>query len=322
MRTLLIAAFAFILLLGVGEAAEKYPVKPITVILPVETGSDGDVNLRPVLQKASEIIGKPMVVVNKPGGGQSIGYREIHAVRPDGYTIGMASTSIASMRLLGLLSYDHHGFTPIGLVYTTYPIIYASNKTQRPFRTMEEMIAFAKANPGEVSMATTAIGGIYWVTAMVLQHAIGIKLNIIPQEGSGGFVVTQVAGGHQDIGSSGFSAAKAQIDAGNVRFLAVVGSRRYPGKYDYAPMLKELGYNVSINSFTGLIGPPNMPKDITDKLIKTFEMAWNDPGVQKHLIGRNCIPLYLSGERFIQFCDKEKETNRKILGDAGLLKEK
>lgn len=65
-----------------------------------------------------------------------------------------------------------------------------------------------------------------------------------------------------------------------------------------------------------------MPKEITDKLIKTFEKACSDPEIQKHLIIRNCIPLYLPGEKFIEFCDKEKEINRKILGDAGLLKEK
>ena len=265
MKRGLIVWVSFLLFLGVVEAAEKYPAKPITVIFPVEAGADGDVALRPVVQKASEIIGKPMVVVNKPGGGQTIGYREIRAAKPDGYTIGLAATSIASTRLLGLLPYDHHGFTPIGLAYTSYPIIYAAIKTQRPFKTIEEVIAFAKANPGEVSMATTAVGGIYWITSMVLQEVLGVKFNVIPQEGSGGFVVSQVAGGHQDIGTSGFSSAKAQLDAGNIRYVAVVGEQRYPGKYNYAPTLKEIGYDVSLNTFSGFIGPPNMPKDITEK---------------------------------------------------------
>lgn len=200
MKILLFVSFGFILLLGMVEAAEQYPAKPITVIFPMEAGSDGDINMRPIVQKASEIIGKPMIVVNKPGGGQTLGYRETHAAKPDGYTIGMSATSIATTRLLGLLPYDHHGFTPICLADTGHPIVFASAKTRRPFKTVEEVITFAKANPGEVSMATTAVGGMFWVTAMVLQETFGVKFNIIPQEGSGGLVVTQVAGGHQDLG--------------------------------------------------------------------------------------------------------------------------
>jgi len=322
MKRLLFVSFSFILLLGMVEAAEKYPLKSITVILPLEAGSDGDIAVRPLVQKASEIIGKPMVVVNKPGGGNTIGHREVYNAKPDGYTIGLAVTSIASARLLGLMPYDHHGFTPISLIITSHPIIYASVKTQRPFKTIEEVITFAKANPGEISMATTAVGGIYWITAMVLQETFGAKFNVIPQEGSGGIVVTQVAGGHQDIGTSGFSSAKAQLDAGNLRLLAVVGDRRCFGKYNYAPMLKEIGYDLSLNSFSGFIGPLKMPKDITDKLIRTFEMAHSDPEVQRHLISRNFVPLYLPGEKFIQFCDREKEINRRVLGKAGLLREK
>jgi tripartite-type tricarboxylate transporter receptor subunit TctC len=315
----LVSGFGF----GSGlQAAEKYPAKPITVIIPAEPGSDGDILMRPVIQKASEIIGKPMVVVNKPGGGNTIGYREIHAAKPDGYTIGMSVTSIASTRLLGLLSYDHRDFTSIGLVFTGYPTIYASVKGQRTFKTMEEVIAFAKKNPGEVSMATTAVGGIYWITAMVLQEGLGVKFNVVPQEGSGGFVVTQVAGGHQDIGTSGFSSAKAQIDAGNIRLLAIAGERRAYGKYGYAPTLKEIGYDLSLNTFGGLIGPRQMSKDISDRLIRTFEMACNNQEVQAHFIARNYVPLYLPGEKLVEFCDREKEINRRILGKAGLLKEK
>jgi tripartite-type tricarboxylate transporter receptor subunit TctC len=231
-------------------------------------------------------------------------------------------TSIAITKLVGLSPHDHHDFTPVCLVVTSHPIISSSMKTQRPFKTIEEAISFARANPGEVSMATTAIGGIHWITAMVVQEAFGVRFNMIPQEGSGGFVVSQVAGGHQDLGIAGFSSAKAQIDAGNVRFLAVVGGQRFPGKYNYAPMLKELGYDVSINSFSAIIGPPGLPKDIVVKLMKTFETACDDPEIQRHIETRNFIPLFLPPQKLIEFCDKEKEINRRILSKAGLLKEK
>lgn len=297
----------FILSLGAAEAVENYPAKPITVIIPAEAGSDGDILMRPVFQKASEILGKPMVVVNKPGGGNTLGFREVYNAKPDGYTIGMSVTSIASARLLGLLPYDHHGFAPIGLVFTGHPIIYGSVKGPRPFKTMEEVIQFAKRTPGEISIATIAVGGIYWIAAMVLQEGLGIKLNVIPQEGSGGLVITQVAGGHQDIGTSGFSSAKAQIDAGNVRLLAIIGDHRCFGPYSHAPTLKEIGYNLSLNTFGGLIAPRKTPKEIMDKLINTSK--WRVViRESSHISRRVIISLFISpGRNPLSFTIRKKK---------------
>jgi len=100
MRGNTIAGLVVILLvIGIGggnqiQAAEKYPVKPINIIIPMEVGSDADILSRPMMQKASAILGKPVVIVNKPGGGQTIGLREVYGAKPDGYTIGLGNVSI------------------------------------------------------------------------------------------------------------------------------------------------------------------------------------------------------------------------------------
>src|SRR3954467_4444764 len=106
-----------------AHAAEKYPVKPITCIVAVEAGADGDVLVRPILPRVSKMLGQPILVVKKPGGGRSIGYRELHAAKPDGYTIGWGSATIITNKIQGVSPLDHHDFTQLGAYATYFPIV-------------------------------------------------------------------------------------------------------------------------------------------------------------------------------------------------------
>lgn len=304
------------------QASEQYPVKPITFIVPNEPGADADVLVRPLLQRVSTILGKPIIVVNKPGGGNTIGYREIHQAKPDGYTIGLCTLTLVTNRLQGLSSIDYHDFTLIGSFNATYPMIIASTKTTRPFTTIQEAFSFAKSNPGEVSMTTTAVGGSWWIAAMLVADRTGLKFNMIPQAGSGAFVVTQLAGGHSDIGITGAPSAMPQIDAGNLRPLATLGISRIPGKYDYVPTLKEAGYDISVHSFIAAMGPPKIPKDITGKLVKAFESEANHPEYQKFILSRYDTPYYTGPKAFFDFCEEQVKVYRTIFDKAGVLKEK
>jgi tripartite-type tricarboxylate transporter receptor subunit TctC len=305
-----------------SKAADRYPAKPITFIIPMEVGADADIISRPQMQKASAILGKPIVVVNKPGGGQTIGMREIYAAKPDGYTIGFGNVSIILSKMVGLFPYDYRDFTSLCLMHTSSSVIVASTKTKRPFETFPEVVSFARANPGEVTMLTSATGGPLWLTGVLLQENTKAQFNMIPQEGSAGFIVSQLAGGHGDIGVTFFPSAKAQIEAGMARCLAVAGNERIPGKYSNIPMLKEIGYDVSVYSFGSIIGPPKMPKEIVDKLVKTFEAVMKDSEIQNFCIARNFIPRFLPREAFMDFCNSERALFRPVLERAGLLKEK
>jgi len=274
------------------------------------------------MEKASPILGKPIIIVNKPGAGQVIGNRELFKAKPDGYTIGTGSATIILSKLQGLTPFNYRDFTLLAFTYQALPIVLASTKTKNPFRTIEEVVSFAKSRPGEVSMATTAVGGPYWLASLIVQQGLGVDLNLIPQEGSGGLVVTAAAGGHTDLGISSFAAAKAQIEAGNLRVLAIAGPVRYPGKYNYVRTLKEIGYDASMSSFVSVIGPPKMPKDVTDKLVTTFEKAIKDADFQNFIIGNNMIPYYMPPDEFLRFCEREESVYRKALARVGHLKEK
>jgi tripartite-type tricarboxylate transporter receptor subunit TctC len=296
-------------------------VKPINFIVPIEAGADADVLTRPLVQRVSKRLGKPVIVVNKPGAASSIGIREIYNAKPDGYTIGLAWAVLIIDKLQGILPIDQNDFTIIGTYATYTPIIVASTKTQRNFKTIQEMMAFAKAHPGDVSIATTAVGGSFWVAAQAFQANSGLTFNIIPQPGGGAYSVAQVAGGHTDLAVLALGSAKSQIDAGNVRFLANFGSKRALG-YENVPSLKDVGLDVHWESTQIVIGPPKMPKDVTERLVKVFEEEAKDPEFQKFITEQNAAPHYLPPGKALQFFNEQRDVCRIVMEKAGILKEK
>jgi len=305
---------------NVVHAAEPYPVKPIRLIVPNEAGSDADVLIRFLAQKVSVMLDKPIIIVNKPGGGSSIGMREVHDAKPDGYTIGMSHATILINKPLGNMPYDHAGFTVLGTYATFIPIVVGATKTSRPFKTIQEVLSFAKAKPGEVSIATSGVGQSWWVATLEFQGT-GAKFNIIPQAGTGAYAIAQVAGEHTDLAVLAVAAAKSQIEGGLVRFLAIFGSRKFPG-YESVPTMKDAGYNVNWESTQILIGPPGMPKEAVDKLVKVFEVAANEPEFKKFLISRGAFPFYQPPDKAIAFFDEQRKVVQGVMDRAGILKSK
>jgi tripartite-type tricarboxylate transporter receptor subunit TctC len=323
MKRTLAAVASVCALLGFGAAgaAEKYPVKPITAIVAVEAGADGDVLVRPILQSVSKMLGQPILVVNKPGGGSSIGYRELHAARPDGYTIGWGSATIITNKVQGVSPLDHHDFTQLGAYATYFPIVISSSKAKLQFNTIKDVLAYAKANPGKVNMSTAGVGQSWWVAAMAFIGGTGINVNTIPQPGAGAMTVAQVAGGHAELGVAALGSAKSMIEAGQVKFLATLGEARAPAPYDNIPTVKELGYDVAWESTNFLMGPPKMPKEVVDILVPAIEKAVKDPAFVKFAIERNTRWEYIPPGEVVRAFDKRRETVRTIMSKAGILKD-
>jgi tripartite-type tricarboxylate transporter receptor subunit TctC len=326
MRRYLIAIVSVFLCLGfVGlgllQSAEKYPVKPIECIVAVEAGADGDVLARPALQRASQMLGQPIMVVNKPGAGSSLGYRELHAAKPDGYTIGWGSATIITNKLQGVYPQDYHDFTMLGTLATYFPIVISSTKSKIVFNTIQEVITYAKAHPGELNMSTAGVGQSWWVAAMSFLGGTGLDINTIPQPGTGAMTTAQVAGGHAELGVVALGSAKSMIEGGQVKFLATLGEARAPAPYDKVPTVKELGYDVSWESTNFLMGPPKLPKEIVTLLVNTFEKAVKEPEFIKHANGLNARWEWIPPDKMVPAFDKRRDTVREIMRKAGILKE-
>jgi len=307
--------------LGAPDAAEKFPVKPMEFIVPLEAGSDGDVITRPVMQKVSQTLGQPVMIVNKPGAGSSIGYREVHRAKPDGYTTGWGSATLISNKLQGISPLDYRDFTMLGTFATYFPVIVASTKTKRPFNTIQEVISYGKAHPGEISISTSNIGGNWWVASMAFMKGTGVEINIIPQPGAGALSMAQVAGGHTDLACVGLGSAKALLDSGQVRLLVNLGDERAAAPYDKIPTMKELGFDVGYESTNFAMGPPKMAKEVVEIWVKAIKQAVHEPDYVKFCSERNARWVYIPPEQMVSVFDKRKATVREIMSKAGILKE-
>jgi len=304
------------------QSAEKFPAKPITFVVPMEAGGGVDVAMRPFCEKLGSLLGQPVIIVNKPGAGSSIGYRAVHDAKPDGYTIGVGMVTLFSNKLQGILPYDHHEFTALGTTQRSVLTIVAATRGKRNFKTLQEVIEFARLNPGEVSIAAGSKGQAFWISTMEFQSVTGGKFNIVPQEGAGGFSIAQVAGGHVDLAFVSLGEGKPQVEGGNARLLAVFGDRRvfsYPG----VPTLHELGINCKTGSLAFIIGPPQMPTETTNILSKAIETVSKDPDYIKFIEERNnSISVYWPPAQTIVELDKLRDIYREVMGKAGILKEK
>ncbi len=327
MKRSILIGFALLFVFGLSgfaakaDAADKYPAKPIIFLVPNEAGSSADMAARALAEKLQAQLGQPVVVTNKPGAGSTIGNRELHNAKPDGYTIGMSTATIFMNRLQGLLPYDHNDYTVLGSYLNWAPAVVASTKTKKPFNTMQEVVAAAKAKPGDVILSTGSVGQVWWVAAMDFIKKTGLQFNVVPQTSSSGVVVLQVAGGHADIGITDVTAAKSQIDAGNLKVLALLGANRLPN-YPSVPTMKEVGYDAVTLSTHLALAPPKLPGEIRDILLKAFEKAANDPEYKDFLVKNNGIPSYATPEQTIKWMNSQRDVYREIMRSAGILKEK
>ena len=301
--------------------AETYPSKPITFILAVEPGADGDVLARPLMEKVSRILGQPILIINKPGAGSVIGYREIHSSKPDGYTLGWTSATIITNKLQGMSNLDYRDFTQLGAYATFFPILIASTTSDLKFNNVQEVIAYGKSSPGKINLATAGVGQSWWIGAKTFLAGTGLDMASIPVTGSGAAVAALVAGGHAELGVSGLASARSMLQGGQVKFLASISDNRAAAPYDKYPTLQELGYNASWESTSAIIAPPNLPKNISLILTSAIEKAANDPEFIKFVNDRDARWGYLAPDKVLQNYDKRRETVKEIMQKAGLLKE-
>ena len=218
------------------------------------------------------------------------------------------------------MPYDHNDYTVLGSYLNWAPAVVASTKTKRPFNTIQEVIAAAKAKPDDIVLSTGSVGQVWWVAAMDFIKKTGLQFNVVPQTSSSAVVVLQVAGGHADIGITDVTAAKSQIDAGNLKVLALLGANRLPN-YPSIPTMKELGYDAVTLSTHLALAPPKLPAEVREVLLKAFEKAANDPEYKDFLVKNNGIPSYMPPEQTVKWMNDQVAVYREIMGKAGILKE-
>jgi len=312
---------AAVLTSGAAFAQADYPSRRIVCIVPTEAGSDGDIMARKILDKVSARLGQPILVTNKPGAAGAPGYRELHGAKPDGYTIGLAFPTLYTNKMSGLMPWDQNDFAMIAQHGTFTPVVLTSAKSSHRLKTVQDVVAAGKDKPGELKFALSVVGGSVWAAAVVFQSATKVQFKNVPQEGSGAFVITQLAGGHTDVGVSNLATALSQVEAGNINFVATFGRKRWPGKFGNVPTLAESGYDATWDSPNYFIAPKGTPAAIVEKLSKAIEAEVNAPEFQAAALEIHATPEFRAAADLKTYLDQQQKTAREIMRQAGILKE-
>jgi len=298
-------------------AAAEFPSKPVTLIVPWPPGGSTDVCLRVLAETTGKYLGQPVVVDNKSGGGGTVGPATMAATaKPDGYTVAQIPISVIRYPYMMKVNWDTlRDFTYIiHLTGYTFGVVV---KADAPWKTWNEFIAYAKANPGKVTYATPGAGTSLHITMETIAMGQGIKWIQVPMKG-GGETTPAVLGGHvtATADSTGWA---PQVDAGELRLLVTWGNQRTK-RWPNVPTLKELGYGIVSNSPFGIAGPKGLDPKVVKILHDAFKKGMEDPAFQKVLAQFDMEPFYKNSEDYGKFMQQQCAEEKMILEKMGLKK--
>jgi len=297
-------------------SAQAYPTRPVRLIAATAAGSAPDVVARLIGQWLSERLGQQFVVENRPGAGTSIGTEAVVRANPDGYTLLLANTAMAINAAL----YDKLNFVfvrdiaPIAGIIRT-PLVMVVNPSV-PARTVAEFIAYAKANPGKVNMASPGNGTGPHVTGELFNLMTGANMTHVPYRGETP-ALTDLLGGQVQVMFPGTAAMVESIKAGKLRALAVTTATRWEGLPD-VPTMAETVPGFEAIAWTGLGAPKDTPAEIIDRLNKGVNAGLADPKMKARLAGLGGTLLPGSPADFGKLIADETEKWGKVIRAANI----
>ncbi len=299
---------------ALGVHAQGFPNKAITVVVPYGAGGPTDVQMRALAAAAAKDLGQPIVINNVPGVGGTLGPATMaRTAAPNGYTVGVVVGSL--FRLPHLQKVDYHPLNDfsyiIGLTGYTYGVAVSADA---PWKSLAELMADAKRRPGEISVGSSGRATAGHIMIEKLALAAGVKFNFVPYKGASDMMPAML-GRHLDVwADGGFGTG---VDAGKLRLLATAGDAR-EARWPAAPTLKELGYDVVINSPFGLAGPKGMDKAVVQVLHDAFKKAMADPTFLKALEASSQPVMYMSSAEYSKFAVETFERERRFVQELKL----
>jgi tripartite-type tricarboxylate transporter receptor subunit TctC len=290
--------------------AENFPSRPITLVVPTAPGGSHDLTARALATVAEKYLGQPVLVELKPGGNGAVGSNFVANAAPDGYTLlfGGPAFNTTPPLLENRPNLGPDGFATVARINFTPQIIAARVNT--PYKTFSELLAWAKANPGQLKAAGGRGSGIELFLRFVAAKT-GITFRSIPYDG-GGAVLNAILGGHADV-ASGVPAALAPHEKAGKIWFAVITADERSRLYPNVPTAKESGIDYTYVFWRGVLAPKGTPRPIIDKLADAFHKMAQDPAVRSVLEGWGDGVDYLGPDEFGKWWRAEYDFQRDLL---------
>ena len=303
--------------LSAATWAADFPTRPIRLLVGFPAGGPTDITMRVIAENAGKILGQPVIIENKPGAGGTLPASTVVTSQPDGYTVGQSPLGIFRMPYTQKMTWDPLKDLTyvINLTGYTFGMTVPANS---PFKTWQEFVAYAKANPGKVTYGSA--GGNLTSPHLTMERiaeAAGIELTHVPYKGSADLMLAVMSGQLMAVAdSTGFA---PHVEAGKLRVLNTWGEKRLD-KFPDAPTLKELGYDMVQNSPFGIGAPRGTPPEVVAKIHDAFKKAMEEPSYVAALAKYDMLPNYMSSADYTRFAQDTFGREKALIEKLGLAK--
>jgi tripartite-type tricarboxylate transporter receptor subunit TctC len=312
--------FAAALFFAAATSYAQYPQRPVQVIVPWGAGGGTDATARIIATLLEKELKQPFSVVNRTGGSGVVGHDAIAKAPADGYTIGMITVEITMMHHVGLTPLKHTDYTPIGLVNADPAGV--NVRIDSPYKSLKDLLAAIKANPGKLKASGTGQGGIWHLAIAGLLKDQGIDpaaLPWVPSQGAAPGLQDLVAGG-VDIVPCSIPEARAMIDGGKVRALAIMDANP-PSLYPNVPTLKnELGTDWQIAAWRVIAAPKGIPEPVQKTLVTALKKVYDSKEYKEFMASRGFGVVWADPAGTTKFMAESDKNLGAALKAAGLAK--
>lgn len=313
---LVVAGAALPVLTRLGWA-QSYPTRPVHIVIGFAAGSTPDLNARFLGQWLAERLGQPFVIENRPGAGTNIGTEEVARASSDGYTLLYASApSAINATLYDKLNFNFiSDIAPVASIQRV-PLILAATPSL-PAATVPELIAYAKSNPGKISVGSPGIGTVSHLAGELLKSMSGVDMVHVPYRGGGGALIADLLSGQVQVSFLGMASITGYIHAGKLRALAVTSATRLEAFPDI-PTVNEFMPGYDAVAWEGLCAPKKMPPSVINQLNQEVNAWLADPKVKTQLADRGGVPMPMSSAEFQKFIVDETEKWGNVIRTANI----
>lgn len=312
-----ISALVIVLASASSALAQNWPNRPIRMVVPYTPGGYTDLMARLVGQKISDALGQPVIFENKPGANAIIGTDVVAKAAPDGYTFGTVIAAHAVNATLNpKLPYDTQKDLTYVSLMSSAPLIMIAHPSL-PASNIKELIALAKAKPGELNFASSGVGAAAHLTMEMFKSRTGIEMQHIPYKGTAG-ALQDIVGGRINVMFDIVGPLMPQVRSGNAKAIAVTAKERIPAAPDVPTMAEQGVPDFVSGTWAGIIAPAGLPKEILDRVSAEAKKALADPAMKEKLAEQGIVAVGSTPEEFRVFVDEEILRWRKVITDANI----